>query len=109
MEKTPNGRPVESAINAAIGDEVDRALKKLGAPMPRTGSNDPSEIYDALRRHGAGSLSIGAIRGTVSRHSTNFGAGTPGPARTVVCVERANRRKPSPSMQRTAGKRKYAS
>jgi hypothetical protein len=53
MEKTPNGRPVESANNAAIGDEVDRALKKLGAPMPRTGSNDPSEIYDALRRHGA--------------------------------------------------------
>jgi hypothetical protein len=53
MARTPNEHRVEPTITTAIGDEVDRALKKLGATMPRAGSNEPGEIYDALRKHGA--------------------------------------------------------
>jgi hypothetical protein len=53
MAKTPNGHLVEPAIKTEIGDEVDRALKKLGAKRPRTGSDDPAEIYDALSKQGA--------------------------------------------------------
>ena len=44
--------PVEPTIRAAIGDEVDRALKKLGAEMPRTGISEPADLYDALRKNG---------------------------------------------------------
>ena len=53
MARTPNEHRVEPTIKTASGDEVDRALKKFGATMPRTGGNEPGEIYDALRKHGA--------------------------------------------------------
>jgi hypothetical protein len=48
-------------LSAGIGDEVDRALKKLGAKVPRTGSNEPAELYDALRKHCAKSDLLGIV------------------------------------------------
>jgi hypothetical protein len=50
------------AKETAIGDEVDLALKKLGATTPRTGSNEPADLYDALRREGAKPDLLGVIR-----------------------------------------------
>ena len=61
MEKSPRQHPVELTIKTAIGDEVDRALKKLGRVMPRTGSNEPAELYDALRKYGVKSEMLGII------------------------------------------------
>ena len=62
MEEAPRQHPVEPTITAAIGDEVDRALKKLGAEMPRTGISEPADLYDALRKNGAKSELLGIIR-----------------------------------------------
>jgi len=62
MARTPNGHPIEPTVKTAIGDEVDRALTKLGAKMPHAGSNEPAELYDVLRRHGANSNLLGIIR-----------------------------------------------
>ncbi|MDW6026521.1 hypothetical protein SAZ10_32650 [Mesorhizobium sp. BAC0120] len=62
MEQSPHSHPVEPTIRAAIGDEVARALKKLGAEMPHAGGNEPDDLYDALRKHGAKSELLGIIR-----------------------------------------------
>jgi len=62
MEKTPSAHLDEPAIKSAIGDEVDRALKKLGAKVQRTGGDEPAELYDALRRHGAKPDLLGIIK-----------------------------------------------
>ena len=40
MEEAPRQHPVEPTIRAAIGDEFDRALKKLGAEMPRNAGDE---------------------------------------------------------------------
>ena len=61
MEKSPRLHPVEPTIKTEIGEEVDRALKKLGAEMPRAGGNEPGELYDALRKHGVQSELLGII------------------------------------------------
>ena len=62
MEQPRHNHPVEPSIRAAIADEVDRALKKLGAEMPRNAGDEPADLYDALRKHGAKSELLGIIR-----------------------------------------------
>ena len=62
MAKAPSGHGVEPSIKAMIGDEVDRALKKLGAEMRRNAGDEPADLYDALRKHGAKSELLEIIR-----------------------------------------------
>ena len=62
MAKAPSGHGVEPSIKAMIGDEVDRALKKLGAEIPRTSGNEPAALHDVLREHGAKSDLLGIVK-----------------------------------------------
>ena len=61
-KKTARLLALRVAKETAIGDEIDLALKKLGAKTRRTGSNEPADLYDALRKQGARPDLLGVIR-----------------------------------------------
>ena len=61
MENSLRQLPVEPTIKAMIVDEVDRALKRLGAEIPRTNGNEAAALHDVLRKHGAKSDLLGIV------------------------------------------------
>ena len=76
-QKTARLRALRVAKQNAIGEEVDIALKKLGAKTPRSGSNEPAELYQALRKQGAKTDLLGVISHWRDKGVIFHGIGTP--------------------------------